>query len=146
MNFAAGGFLIIILTNALIIIIVTNVTTTRIIAITDVIMKVKVGSLKQTSPRRASQRLAYEQQRAAAEAEHRRFLERNGKVAGPGAPSGTPGGPGGPPGTPGGHAVPGGRGYTELPSVLGRPGSYRVQRGHRNMQKTDSGENLYREF
>ena len=89
--------------------------------------------------RRASQRLAYEQQRAAAEAEHRRFLERNGKV--PGAPGGgPPGGPlGGPPGTPGGHGVPGGRGYTELPSVLGRPGSYRVQRGHRNMQKTDSG-------
>ena len=61
-------------------------------------------------------------------------------MPGPGAPPGTPGGP---PGTPGGHGVPGGRGYTELPSVLGRPGSYRVQRGHRNMQKTDSGENLF---
>ena len=87
--------------------------------------------------RRASQRLAYEQQRAAAEAEHRRFLERNGKV--PGAPGGGP--PGGPPGGPlgGPPGTPGGRGYTELPSVLGRPGSYRVQRGHRNMQKTDSG-------
>ena len=65
--------------------------------------------------------MAYEQQRAAAEAEHRRFLERNGKVE---------------------QGRGGGRGYTELPSVLGRPASYRVQGGRRNIQKTDSGRSL----
>ena len=69
--------------------------------------------------RQASQRVAYEHQRAAAEAEHRKFLERSAKAEG--------------------QAPGGGRAYTELPSVLGRPASYRVQGGRRNVQKTDSG-------
>jgi hypothetical protein len=78
------------------------------------------GGAELGSRRAGGQRAAYEQQRAAAEAEHRRFLDRH-----PGR------GEGGRPG-----------GYTELPSVLGRPGSYRLQSGRRNVQKTDSGEGL----
>eukprot|EP00090_Calanus_glacialis_P010676 TRINITY_DN19122_c0_g1_i1.p1 TRINITY_DN19122_c0_g1~~TRINITY_DN19122_c0_g1_i1.p1 ORF type:complete len:1943 (-),score=331.98 TRINITY_DN19122_c0_g1_i1:185-6013(-) len=82
--------------------------------------------------RKAQQRLAYEQQRSAAEAEHKKYLEMSGKL---------------PPGSQhqgdqrnGRHSTPP---HQPLPQVLSRQGenkpTYKVVGGRKNVKKADSG-------
>jgi len=82
--------------------------------------------------RKAQQRLAYEQQRSAAEAEHKKYLEMSGKL---------------PPGNQhrgdqrnGRHSTPP---HQPLPQVLTRQGenkpTYKVVGGRKNVKKADSG-------
>ena len=84
--------------------------------------------------RKVQQRLAYEQQRSAAEAEHRKYLEMSGKLQSSCQHGGEQ--------RNGRHSTPP---HQPLPQVLQRQGesksTYKVVGGRKNVKKADSGRN-----
>ena len=93
--------------------------------------------------RKAQQRLAYEQQRSAAEAEHKKYLEMSGKLPTAGSQHRGDQHLNGRHSTPPHHHH-----HRPLPQVLGRQNSesskptYKVVGGRKNVKKADSGEML----
>ena len=83
--------------------------------------------------RKAQQRLAYEQQRSAAEAEHKKYLEMSGKLPSGSQQRGDQ--------RNGRHSTPP---HQPLPQVLSRQGetkpTYKVVGGRKNVKKADSGK------